>query len=283
MKNKIMAYVNKNKRFRKLDLEFDYLAFGVDMLGLWKRINFFFKDHSLYTVIKKNHELVNPKNADRKIYICALGPSLRNVDLNKIDGDTFVVNNFVKMADKYPDLVPTYYMMIDDAYARDEVALSRLVEALNTYQTRGTKFILNSKANHVNRLKEFDLDKIYFMSTFRGEFHSCRNYDMAKIMPISGNVASFAILLSILMGYKEIYLLGCDFNSFTTPKLLHCYKDDKNDVKTLSLAQDLLAYAHVAKYHEKLEELAGRVGVKIYNATKGSLIDAYERIELPWA
>lgn len=269
-----MSHVNKEKRFRKVDLEFDYLAFGVDVLGLWKRISFWFKDHSLYTVIKKNHELIKSENEKKKMYICALGPSLKNVDLNKIDGDSFVVNSFFKLAADYPDFVPTYYLWIDDDIYRTQSEMDNAKYAMELYQPKGTRFIINSKANHADFIKNVDIEKIYYMSTFRGEFHPDKEYDMTKIMPVSGNVVSFAILLSILMGYKEIYLLGCDFNSFTTPKPLHCY-NDKDEVKTLSLAQDLLAYAHVAKYHERLQELAERKGVRVFNSTKGSLIDAY--------
>lgn len=269
-----MAHVNNDKRFRKLDLEFDYLAFGVDVLGLWKRFNFWFKDHSLYDVIKKNYELVNSENREKKMYICALGPSLKNVDLNRIEGDTFVVNNFFKLAADYPNFVPTYYLWIDDDIYRTQKEMENAKYAMEMYMPHGTRFIINSKANHSAFIKGMDENKIYYMSTFRGEFHPSKEYDMTKIMPVSGNVASFAILLSILMGYKEIYLLGCDFNSFTTPKPLHCYSD-KDEIKTLTLAQDLLAYAHVAKYHENLQVLAERKNAKIFNATKGSLIDAY--------
>lgn len=264
----------EKKRFRKLDLEFDYLGFGMDVFGLWKRIYYYFKDNSLYTVIKKNHLLVNPENENKKLYICGLGPSLQDVDLMKLDGDSFVVNSFFKFGVRYPSFVPTYYLWVDDDVEKKEEEQENVRVAMRQYQERGTIFIFNSKANHVALLKEFDINNIYFMSTFRGEFHPFKDYDMTKIMPVSGNVASFAVLLGILMGYKEIYLLGCDFSSFTTPKHLHCYEDN-NTYKTLTLAQDLLAYAHVAKYHENLNELAERKGVNIYNATKGSLIDAY--------
>lgn len=264
----------EKKRFRKLDLQFDYIGFGMDVLGLWKRINYFFKDHSLYTVIKKNNQLVKQENAEKKLYICALGPSLQNVDLMKLDGDSFAVNNFYKFGERYPSFVPTYYLWVDDDVEKKKEEQNRVRAAMSQYQSRGTTFIFNSKANHASLFKEFDMDRIYFMSTFRGEFHPYKDYDMTKIMPVSGNVASFAVLLGLLMGYKEIYLLGCDFSSFTTPKPFHCY-DDKAEEKTLTLAQDLLAYAHVAKYHENLYELAERKGAKIFNGTKGSLIDAY--------
>lgn len=271
-----------NKRFKKLDLQFEYLSLGINILGLWKRINYFVKDRSLFTVIKKNKVLVKSENSKKKMYVCALGPSFKNVDLNNIDGDSFVVNGFYKYASRVPSFVPTYYMMIDDIYASSPAQAAVLQSVLDTYLCKGTKFFFNSKLNHAPFLKEYSWDNIHFFSTFRGDFSPKKHYDMSKIMPISGNVISFAVLLSILMGYKEIYLLGCDFNSFTTRKPLHCY-NDSDERKELTLSQDLMAYAHVAKYHERLQELAEKEGVKIMNATRGSLIDAYPFVELPWA
>lgn len=257
-----------------MDLQFDYLSFGMDVLGMWKRVNYYFKDRSLYRVIKKNYQLVNSDNKNKRLFICALGPSLQNVDLNKIEGDTFVVNCFYKLKDKYPQFVPTYYLWVDDDVEKKKEEQEKVKAAMDLYQKRGTTFIFNSKANHASFLKDYDSNRIFYMSTFRGDFHPEKDYDLSKIMPVSGNVVSFAILIGILIGYKEIYLLGCDFNSFTTPKPYHCYSDE-TEVKELTLAQDLLAYAHVAKYHERLQELAERKGVTIFNSTKGSLIDAY--------
>lgn len=271
-----------NKRFKKLDLQFEYLSFGINVLGLWKRVNYYFKDHSLFTVIKKNKLLMNSQISSKKIYICALGPSLKKVDLNCIDGDSFVVNSFYKYANKLPSFIPTYYMMIDDGYAGNASRQVEIRQILDIYLHKGTKFFFNSKLHHAPFLKDYTWDNIYFFSTFRGDFNPQKKYDMSKVMPISGNVVSFAVLLSILMGYKEIYLLGCDFNSFTTRKPMHCY-DDSSEQKTLSLSQDLIAYAYVAKYHERLQELASREEVKIFNATKCSLIDAYPFVDLPWA
>lgn len=269
-------------RFKKIDLQFEYLSFGINVLGIWKRISYYFKDHSLYTVIKKNKVLKDKENADKKIYICALGPSFKNVHLDQIDGDSFVVNGFYKFASNTPSFIPTYYMMIDDIYAGDPKRSGELRLVLNNYLYKGTKFFFNSKLNHASLFKDYPTENIHFFSTFRGDFNPRKKYDMSKIMPISGNVITFAILLSILMGYKDIYLLGCDFNSFTTRKPLHCYNDD-NEKKELTLSQDLIAYAHVAKYHERLQEFAKKEGVSIKNATKESLIDAYPFENLPWA
>ena len=100
------------------DLDITLLNLG----GIIKQaINYLFH-HRMYTVIKRNGVLPNSKNAEKKMYICALGPSLKDVDLELIDGDTIVVNRFFKMGEEYPNFAPTYYVIIDSNFASEELA-----------------------------------------------------------------------------------------------------------------------------------------------------------------
>ena len=93
-------------------------------------------------------------------------------------------------------------------------------------------------------------------------------------MPALGNVASAAILCAIGMGYKKIVLLGCDFNSFTTPFRSHCYSEP-GERKRIRLFFELFCYSFAADTHMEIAKYAEKMGVTIVNSTKGSLIDAY--------
>jgi hypothetical protein len=83
------------------------------------------------------------------------------------------------------------------------------------------------------------------------------------------------------MGFKEIYLLGCDFNSFAAQTENHCY-DKKNDIisRRISLADELKFYALVAYHHYALQKLALKMNVRIVNLTENSLLDAYPKDQL---
>ncbi len=266
--------MHKNNVARtKLDTTFDLVMRAYDIGGVVKRVTYFFTHPEYYKIIKKNVELRNPENEQKKLYVIALGPSLKQVDLNKIKGDSIVVNRFFKMNELNPNFVPNYYMMLDDTFT-DPERIGDFRTGIDTYYDRGTKFFLNSKVNGVDYIRNHDQQRIYYVSDFRGNIHADKDYDFSKIVPAFQNVVEGAILIGIYMGYKEIVLLGCDFNSFSTRKELHFYSDAGKE-KPFSIATELTAYAVVARCHEILQKMAVRKGIKIINSTKGSLIDAY--------
>ena len=70
-------------------------------------------------LLKTNEEIIATRKHDT-IYICGLGPSLADVDLDRLidkDTDTLVVNHFFKMAEK-TKLRPTYYLMADAGFMK---------------------------------------------------------------------------------------------------------------------------------------------------------------------
>lgn len=223
------------------------------------------------SLFKRNsHLLVTP---NKTCYVCALGPSLKSVDLMGIKGDTIVVNRFYKMRETFPNFVPDYYLMIDGAWGSDKLR-DEFIEALDAYKSLGTKYILNSSFADLSFLKEVDYNNHYYVACSKGFFSSKRTIEVTKAMPAFGNVACTAIGLAMAMGYKRIVLLGCDFNSFAQTYDAHCYGGTTGKRK-IALDYELFCYSFDAHIHRKLAEYAKNHGVEIINSTKGSLIDAY--------
>lgn len=254
------------------DLDIKILNFG----GVVKQaINYLFH-HYMYGVIKRNVVLPNPNNAKKKMYICALGPSLKDINLDLIDGDTIVVNRFFKMFQKYPNFIPTYYIIIDSNFANKEL-VPELKTALDLYIHKGTIFLLNSQLAGNSVLANYNPEQIYFLSSFSGEIKPDKEYYLDKILPIFENVVGAALLTSICLGYRNISLLGCDFNSFASPTRNHCYTDTKTE-RWYRMSFELFSYAFAANMHDLIQEYANKHDVKIINSTRGSLIDAYPLI-----
>lgn len=232
-------------------------------------------------LLERNHELINNRLHDT-IYICGLGPSLSDVDLDKIaasDADSLVVNYFVKMADK-TILTPTYYLMVDAGFTRPKHRPA-LEKAIELYPN--SRFIWNSSFPSLDpSIMNYPCDK-YFMAMYDGYYIAPRKFDITKITPAFGNCICAAIAFAIGVGYKKIILLGCDFNSFAFPHEVHCYDGGKENkaARRISLDFELFCYSFDATVHLRLAEYAKQKGVEILNATRGSLIDAYERIDLP--
>lgn len=239
---------------------------------------------SLYTtlkMLKRNEELIKNRKHDT-IYICGLGPSLADVDLDKIadaEADSLVVNYFVKMAEK-TKLKPTYYMMADAGFVSPKHR-SALEKAVELYPN--SKFIWNvSFPKRDVSIMDYPCDK-YFLAMYNGYYITPKKFNITRITPAFGNCICVAIAFAIGVGYKKILLLGCDFNSFAFPHEVHCYDGGKENkaVRRISLDKELFCYSFDATVHLKLAEYAKQQGVDILNATRGSLIDAYERIDLP--
>ncbi|HPQ22566.1 MAG TPA: hypothetical protein PK147_11970, partial [Saprospiraceae bacterium] len=202
-----------------------------------------------------------------------LGPSFRNVDLNKIDGDTIVVNNFYKIGINFSHFIPSYYLIADKGFATP-YHINDLMEALKLYIGKRTKFLLNSALYASEAFIGYPEDQLFYMSNFKGLFNHKKSIIINRINPAFGNVACVAIGYAIALGYKKIVLLGCDFNSFAHTTQAHCYNDASHK-RRISMDFELFNYSFDAKIHIELAQYAERIGVEIVNSTKGSLIDAY--------
>ena len=246
--------------------------FLINLAGYIRYIKYFFLNHEYFTLVKKNKKLVSDSNKSKVCYVCALGPSLKQVDLEKLSGDTIVVNRFFRHGKSIPSFVPTYYLIVDSMFGLGENN-SLYRECLESYIDKGTKYIINSRCA-ANTPKDIDSSNIYYLSTFKGRFNAQKEINIDKVMPALGNVASAAILCAIGMGYKKIVLLGCDFNSFTTPFRSHCYSEP-GEKKKIRLYFELFCYSFAANLHGEIAKFAEKKGVSIVNSTKGSLIDAY--------
>ena len=93
--------------------------------------------------------------------------------------------------------------------------------------------------------------------------------------PAFGNIVCCAIGFALGLGYKRIILLGCDFNSFATQKVEHCYSESKDKPKLRPLSMELFCYSFEAEMHNRLSVYADNHKIEILNGTPNSLIDSY--------
>lgn len=246
----------------KLDKSFiDLMCLGMTVA----RFPFYVRNKKLRL---KNENLKTYKHCN-KCYILGLGPSLKNVDLSLLDGDIIATNRFVNYEDG-KKITPQYYVLADKAFYDKEVKVTQ--KAMEKYPN--TAFVFDGKYCNEN---DFAANiNVFFAFMWQGYCHANKDMDFTKRLPQLGNVVCLAIAVAIYCGYEEIYLLGCDFNSFASQKAIHCY-DEKDSNRLWSMSYELFCYSFVSDIHNELNMMALRKGLKIKNVTAGSLIDAYER------
>ncbi len=226
---------------------------------------------------KRNIELKNKRTSDT-CYVIGLGPSLKNLDLTKLDGDMIVTNRFFKV-DSSIRFNPVAYVMCDNAYFEEGRSINDLKYALKHYDK--TIFVLNGAYKGVVDSIPGNKDNRYFIYQWNGFLNGDKDtIDLTKIIPMSSNVVCSALFVALYMGYKTIRLLGCDFNSFASTTAVHAY-DEKNKERIWTMSNELFQYSFAADLHCQLNKYSLLNHQKIENATDGSLIDAYEHVKLP--
>lgn len=224
--------------------------------------------------IKRNNEMAKYKKNDT-LYVLGLGPSLKKVDIAKLDGDIICSNRFYKFQGAQ-NCIPQFYCLMDDEYFAGK-AIDDFLAAYKLYPN--TQFLLNGKYKCEIESLIGKQNNIFYIYGWSGLIRTNSTLDFTKNLPLALNVVCRMIEAGIYMNYRSIVLLGCDFNSFAMLKDKHCYNDNEDNVQW-RLSYELFCYAFAAKEHEILEIIAQNKGIDILNATEGSLIDAYRRINI---
>lgn len=201
---------------------------------------------NLLEVISQNERFRNTHVGER-CFILGNGPSLKNVDLSLLaDEFVFTVNNF-GFVDGFEKAKTNVHLWIDAAFfnATNRVKLDqkKLMLSYTKMSTQNPICFVNIQG--LPFIKQNKLDEILQINyIYEGISHITSNnplyLDISK--PITGfwNVVQFAIVVAIFMGFKKIYLLGCDSTGIleTINFILnlpmvdnHAYNDPEDDLE----------------------------------------------------
>ena len=207
-----------------------------------------------------------------RCFIVATGPSLTVNDLNLIKNEySMSMNSAVLIMDK-TDWKPELFAIQDEyVYQRIESSLQ------NTF-----------KGNLKNRLIISDYVQSFFKSAknFRGfpvnlldhKFNHEKtgvimfSNDCHKIIYDNYSVIFSLMQLAIYMGFNEIYLLGSDCNY--NQKKAHFIDHGATDPYALHAGERLIYV------HSKFKEFADSNNVKVFNCTRGGMLEVYPRKSL---
>ena len=262
------------------------------------------KQNNLSKIIKNN---VISSNC----IVIGNGPSiLEDIDfvknISKSD-DTIVVNNFAS-SEYFETIKPKYYIVIDPDYWQDNYTIETL-ESRNIFNIINlkTKWSLNVIVPYVgyNKLKKhFNKNQfinLYFynhtiISNERSSDFIEKLFLNFACTPRLQNVISASIFLSIILGYKNVFLFGVD-HSWMNEIIVdvenrvclsenHFYKSSKtrpfykSDGTIYKLHDLLFDYSQVFKGYHYLRKFADKQNCNIINYTQNSFIDAFQRAEI---
>lgn len=238
-----------------------------------------------------------------KCCILGNGPSLvnafRDSEVMLKECDVFCMNMFC-MYEGFTTIKPTFYFLIDPDYFNPyneflEKELNNLIYKLNNDVTWKMYLMVPNtapKGKLFSELRNPNIEIRYLNITavdgFKGFRHLIYKYRMG--MPKCQTVINCALTTAINMQYEVAYLYGAD-HSWTADLRVDdenvvCYGDRhfyEKGLKVHRYKQEfnmytmLTAFANMFKSHYLIEVYAQHKGVKIFNCTKGSFVDAYDR------
>ncbi len=241
------------------------------------------------------------------------GPSLKN-DLKKYyeyqpASDIIVVNDFV-LSEDYSKIQPKYYVFLDDGYWQQSHNLLAKSKA-----QRETTFKLIKKKTEWP-LTIIVPTHAYRRGVFQEEFRNYEHISIAQInnIPYRGfrkmrfwlydrklaspnfqNVMVACLYIGIALKYSRILILGADHNWTTTLQVnemnevctVHQHFYSKGEDKYVPWKNALGAQYKMSSVlgdlakmfagYDEIKKYADYKNIMIYNFTKGSFIDAFER------
>lgn len=252
--------------------------------------------------------------SDNSIAILANGPSLRDT-FNDVDDykfiakkDIFVMNSFMQ-DEQFFVLKPKYLCIMDEAYWIQPKHLHKRFEK-DREQLKKVNwdmiFFMPKQAKQDNAFKKLLSENKYIKpkyinitTPFKTKDKYLFNlYKENKAMPEPQSVLVACIYIAINLGYKNIFLYGAD-NSWHLSLIVNddnipCFMDkhfyDKKEVikyeplyKTytdkefVKIREEFEAMVILHKSYEKIREYSQVMGSNIYNLSKFSCIDVFDR------
>ena len=244
-------------------------------------LNLLFKND----VISKNNKLKNKRKKNRA-FLIATGPSLRKENLKLLKGeDCFTVSNAfllkeIKLINPILHFFTPYHLPITKRsfynwLLKSDKELPKKTDIMMSYDDRSFK-----------NKNLYNCRNVYFLKISRKitKFHCNITKPVPKFQ--TGSLMVLNVLLS--MGYKKIYILGCDHNQLKdfNSQIDNFYKENRDVRLTKSsklnqnwrkfdeeLSASLLAY----NQYKEINKIAKQKNVKIINLSKESWIDLFKK------
>lgn len=242
------------------------------------------------------------------LIILGNGPSLRTLLDEKTDllkkARTMAVN-FAANADEFSDIRPDFYLLADPHFFDARESDPNVKKMFNRFNSLVdwpmTLYIpATQKTDHLGLSNPLiTVERFNFIGAEGFRCLEYYLYNSGMAMPRPRNVLVPALMTAILAGFKEIYLTGADHGWLSTLGVTeenevvnfqsHFYKDNVDEhsrvaavYRNVRLHEVLLSFYLAFRSYHQVEAYAKEKGVRIYNSTPGSFIDAFQRRALPF-
>lgn len=208
--------------------------------------------------IKRNNQFKNIHKGER-CFILGNGPSLSQENLRLLKNEiVFSVNQISRHKD-FEFIKPNYHFWADpnffiiDENKEEDRELLEVMKAINTVDNEPFCFFPIEQYEFVKKYNlDSDLKVYYYYSGYKFYNGFKKEIDYTNIVPAFSTVVQWCISMAIYMGFREIYLLGCDNTSLLVSLKAALQKNDENDY----------AYSLTENEKQRMVRMVNRQGIE---------------------
>lgn len=242
-------------------------------------------------ILACNVKFHNIHNGERLFILCN-GPSMKEMDLKRLENEhTMAVSNFY-LHDDYRTIKPQYYCFAQFSYTErftKQVALDWLMD-IQRHGGGPQYFFSTNEKGLIEKTHVMDNERVNYIYFGKDSLYYEDICLDKPIMPVQ-SVPIMCIQIALYMGFKEIYLLGTEHDIIMTSKYRYFYDNKKSivDRKDISIGnngevnmkvEDLLKETKkLWEQYSVLKYIAESYGAVIFNATRGGMLDIFERVD----
>lgn len=223
-----------------------------------------------YSISHNDIRKYKNKHINQRCFIVATGPSLTIEDLNLLENEiTFGMNSLCKVFNKI-GWETTYYGVQD--YGVYDILKDDIANIKNSTVLVGDN--LKKRFHLKDKYVQFPLNFLNHTMTCKPPYNTIFSDDCYSVVYDGYTITYSLIQIAVYMGFKEIYLVGADCNYSKDINKRNFINIGKVD-NTFDTAGDRMRYAYsIAK------DYAEKNNIQIYNATRGGMLEVFERVNL---
>lgn len=248
-------------------------------------------NHEFKVFMEKNKSYINTHFGE-SCFVVGNGPSIKEENLSMLkDKFVFSVNDIYRNKEVYKALSSNVHTFIDPYYS--QLSLEDFRKMIKEVKSDDETKLCLCTAEFIKYdciFKENRIEPIYLYMHRNWLHKECRNLHLNRNIYSVQNVVQAPIMIALAMGFKKIYLMGCEMTSFyesleynANGILLQNHAHEVNETelnkvrKTRDNAFMLNDYAKTFLIFKALNKLADLYGAKIINLTRGGILDMFER------
>ncbi len=240
-------------------------------------------------VLTANSEMRN-RHAGQRCFIVGNGPSVREVDLRSLQGETvFSVSNGY-LHEGYVAMSPAYHCVPQITYGvMKEADVVAWFREMDKGIGPAELFLNETEADLVRRHGLFPKRRVHYLALQNSfdELDDRNVIDIARPIPRVESVPVMALLVAMYFGFREIVIIGVDHDSWRTGYYNYAFEPKSVADKDVSVTSDgkiltsnfdtFQSLARLWRQYRCLAQIAAANQIEILNAGHHGELDEFPR------